>query len=77
MSSQFEDQGRDDPLGDHGQEPGFDASGLDGVMDIMRGTFQVMTGAKLSGFSDSQAFQLARDWFTNMMHISAEAGGQG
>lgn len=68
--SQFEDVGPDDPLDNN---PGFDATGLDGVMDIMRGTFQVMTGAKLVGFTDAQAFQLCRDWFTNMMRISAEA----
>lgn len=57
-------------------DPGFDATGLDGVMDIMRGAFQVMTAAKLTGFSDPQAFQLTRDWFTTMMRISADSASE-
>lgn len=69
------DFGHDDDDGP--PDPGFDATGLEGVMDIMRGAFQIMTGAKLAGFSDPQAFQLTRDWFTNMMHISLEQAAEG
>lgn len=72
MSSQFEDQGPDDPL-----SSGWDATGLDAVAGVMRGAFQVMTAARLTGFTDAQAFQLSRDWFTNMMRMSAESAAEG
>ena len=73
MNPDFEDPAQDDqPGGD-----GFDATGLDAMLDIMRGAFQVMTAARITGFSEQQAFQLSRDWFTNMMRFSHEAQQEG
>ena len=74
MNPDFDDPAED---GAGAQAAGFDATGLDSVMDIMRGTHQVMTGAVLAGFTQAQAFQLARDWFTNMMRMSFEAQESG
>lgn len=64
-----------DPANDGADDPGFDSTGLDGIMDIMRGAHQIMSGAMLVGFTDQQAFQLARDFFTNMMRMSIEQQG--
>lgn len=86
MSSQFEDVGRDDPLrggvessGDPlnvppSAEP--DATGLDGILDVMGSARQVYNAARIARFTEDQAFQFARDYFTTMMRMSTERSGQ-
>ena len=49
-----------------------DATGLAELMGVMTTVFQVWTAAKLSGFSDGQAFQLARDHYAMVMHMIIE-----
>lgn len=53
-----------------------DSTGLTEMMSIMRSAFQVMTAAKLSGFSENQAMQFAHDYFITMMRMSAERAGE-
>jgi hypothetical protein len=70
--------GFEDPANDGADTgAGFDATGLDGVMDMMRGAHQIMAAAHLSGFTPDQSFQFARDFFTTMMRMSIEQQGQG
>lgn len=49
-----------------------DATGLTEMMSIMRSAFQVQTAAKLTGFSESQSFRFALEYFTTLMRMNVE-----
>lgn len=52
-----------------------DMTGLSEIAPILIAAYQVYTAARLAAFSDMQAFQFARDYFTTMMKLSVESAG--
>ena len=49
-----------------------DPTGIAPMMEIMGTAFQIMTAARVSGFSPEQSFRLALEWFLTMTKMSAE-----
>lgn len=49
-----------------------DPTGITPIMEIMATAFQIMTAARVTGFSKSQSFTLAHDWFIAMHKASLE-----
>lgn len=50
-----------------------DPTGLEDITEILTAAYQVYSAARISGFSDGQAFQFGRDYFTTMMQMAAAA----
>jgi hypothetical protein len=67
------DEFSEEPLGESDMKSAPDSSGLSEITEILISAYQVYAAARIARFSEGQAFQFARDYFTTMMRMSAEA----
>lgn len=56
-------------------EPNLDPTGIGPAMEVLGAAWQINTAARVCGFSEAQAFDLAKSWFITMARVAAERDG--